>query len=51
MEKFKMSDLGNVSLVLQVTRDRAKGSLTISQESYSTQNIFSSGSEWATSSP
>ena len=36
MEKFKMSDLGNVSLVLgmQVTRDRAKGSLTISQESY-----------------
>ena len=31
-----MSDLGNVSLVLgmQVSRDRAKGSLTISQESY-----------------
>ena len=36
MEMFKMSDLGNVSLVLgmQVTRDRAKGSLTISQESH-----------------
>ena len=36
MEEFKTSDLGNVSLVLgkQVTRDRAKGSLTISQESY-----------------
>ena len=35
MEKFKMSDLGNMSLVLgmQVTRDRAKGSLTIFQES------------------
>ena len=41
MEKFKMSDLGNVSLVLgmQVTRDRAKGSLTISQESY-TESIL-----------
>ena len=36
MEKFKLSDLGNVSVVLdmQVTRNRAKGSLTISQESY-----------------
>ena len=35
LEKFKMSDLGNMSLVLgmQVTRDRAKGSLTIFQES------------------
>ena len=36
-----MSDLGNVSLVLgmQVSRDRAKGSLTISQESY-TESIL-----------
>ena len=36
-----MSDLGNVSLVLgmRVTRDRAKGSLTISQESY-TESIL-----------
>ena len=41
MEKFKMRDLGNVSLVLgmPVTRDRAKGSLTTSQESY-TESIL-----------
>ena len=41
MEKFKMRDLGNVSLVLgmPVIRDRAKGSLTTSQESY-TESIL-----------
>ena len=36
MDKFKMSDMGNVSLVLgmQVTRDRERGTLTITQEEY-----------------
>ena len=36
MRRFRMTDMGNVSLVLgmQVTRDRKKGILTISQEDY-----------------
>ena len=36
MEKFKMTDMGDVSLVLgmQTTRDREKKTLTISQEEY-----------------
>ena len=36
MEKFKMNDMGDVSLVLgmQITRDREKKTLTISQEEY-----------------
>ena len=36
MEKFKMTDMGDVSLVLgmQITRDREKKTLTISQEEY-----------------
>ena len=35
-EKFKMTDMGDVSLVLgmQITRDREKKTLTISQEEY-----------------
>ena len=36
MDKFKMADMGDVSLVLgiQVTRDRERGTLTITQEDY-----------------
>ena len=36
MEKFKMTDMDDVSLVLgmQITRDREKKTLTISQEGY-----------------
>ena len=36
MDKFKMSDMGNISLVLgmQVTRDRERGTLTITQFLY-----------------
>ena len=36
MEKFKMTDVGDVSLVLgmQITRDREKKTLTITQEEY-----------------
>ena len=36
MEKFKMADMGDVSLVLemQMTRDREKKTLTFSQEEY-----------------
>ena len=36
MDKFKMTDLGDVSLVLgmQITRDREKKTLTISREEY-----------------
>ena len=36
MEKFKMTDMGDVSPVLgmQITRDREKKTLTISQEEY-----------------
>ena len=36
MTKFKMTDLGDVSLVLgmQVTRDRDRGHLTINQSAY-----------------
>ena len=36
MEKFKMTDMGDVSLVLgmQITRDRENRTLTISQEEY-----------------
>ena len=36
MDKFKMTDMGDVSLVLgmQVTRDRGKKTLTISQGNY-----------------
>ena len=37
MEKFKMSDMDDLSLVfgVQITRDREKNTLTISQEEYS----------------
>ena len=36
MEKFKMTDMGNVPRVLgkQITRDREKKTLTTSQEEY-----------------
>ena len=36
MDQFKMTDMGDVSLVLgmQVTRDRQGETLTISQENY-----------------
>ena len=36
MKTFKMTDMGDVSLVLgmQVTRDRERGTLIITQENY-----------------
>ena len=36
MKRFKMTDMGDVSLVLgmQVTRDRQQRTITISQENY-----------------
>ena len=36
MKKFKVKDMGDLSLVLemQATRDRGNGTLTISQEDY-----------------
>ena len=50
IEKFKMTDMGDVSLVLgmQITRDRKKKTLTISQEEY-TKSIWN-GSAWPTAS-
>ena len=44
---FQMSDLGDVSLVLgmQVTRDRKKGTLTISQEDYTKSILARFGME------
>ena len=41
MGKFKMTDMGDVSLVLgmQVTRDRRRDSLTITQENYTKSTL------------
>ena len=46
-DKFQMSDLGDVTLVLgmQVTRDRKKGTLTISQEDYTKSILARFGME------
>ena len=46
-DNFQMSDLGDVSLVLgmQVTRDREKGTLTISQEDYTKSILARFGME------
>ena len=46
-DNFQMSDLGDVSLVLvmQVTRDRKKGTLTISQEDYTKSILARFGME------
>ena len=46
-DNFQMSGLGNVSLVLgmQVTRDREKGTLTISQEDYTKSILIRFGME------
>ena len=41
VSRFKMKDKGNVSFVLgmQVTRDREKGTLTISQQGYHAREV------------
>ena len=55
MGKFKMTDMGDVSLVLgmQVTRDRERGTLTNTQENYTKSILdrFGMGSCNALSTP
>ena len=50
MGRFSMTDMGDVSLVLEmeVTRDRTKGTVTITQENY-VKSL--SGTGWGTATP